>query len=80
MNMGDMLVKAGDWQTAQKVDANAKLSPTYGQWKFSATLQARIAQAPASVAAFNVEPGDTRPGDAVIMSRSRLSCSACHQQ
>lgn len=38
LNIGDMLVKAGDWQTAQKVYANARLSPTYGDWKFKPQL------------------------------------------
>jgi hypothetical protein len=31
--MGDMPVKSGDWRTAQKVYANAKLSPDYTTWK-----------------------------------------------
>jgi hypothetical protein len=34
--MGDMLVKDGDWRTAQIIYANARLSPTYQQWKFRA--------------------------------------------
>ena len=29
LNMGDMLVKSGDWQTGQKIYANAKLSRDY---------------------------------------------------
>jgi hypothetical protein len=32
LNMGDMLVKVGDWRTAQKIYANAKLSPDYANW------------------------------------------------
>jgi len=31
LNMGDMLVKAGDWETAQKIYAAARLSRTYAQ-------------------------------------------------
>src|SRR5260221_633334 len=42
LNMGDMLVKAGDWQTAQKIYGNAKLTPEYGQWKFRQMLEDRI--------------------------------------
>ena len=84
MNMGDMLVKAGDWQTAQKVYANARLSPAYGAWKFSPVLETRIVQAQANVAAFNApEPGvaaDPAKADAVIMNKSRFACMACHQQ
>ena len=84
LNMGDMLVKAGDWQTAQKVYANARLSPTYGAWKYSPTLEARIAQAQGNVAAFNAPErsvaADPAKVDAVIMNRSRFACMACHQQ
>jgi hypothetical protein len=79
LNMGDMLVKAGDWQTAQKVYANAKLSPAYGQWKFGATLETRIAQAPSNVAVFNTTEHGRAGDDAVIMNRSRFACMACHQ-
>jgi hypothetical protein len=78
LNMGDMLVKTGDWATAQKVYANAKLSPSYAQWKYREVLQARIDQAQANVAAFNAPGGGQ--GDAVMMSQSRFACMGCHQQ
>src|SRR5882757_4528879 len=52
LNMGDMLVKAGDWETARKIYANAKLSPTYAQWKFRGVLEQRIRDAQANVAVF----------------------------
>jgi hypothetical protein len=45
LNMGDMLVKAGDWQTAQKIYANAKLSKQYASWKYQTVLDDRIKQA-----------------------------------
>ena len=85
LNMGDMLVKAGDWQTAQKIYANARLSPGYAQWKFSPTLESRIVQAQGNVSAFNAPPrGTLRPDaatvDAVVMNQSRFACMACHQQ
>lgn len=80
MNMGDMLVKAGDWQTAQTVYANARLSPDYGQWKFKAALEERIAQAQSNVAAFNAPERGRAAGDAVIMNKSRFACVACHQE
>ena len=32
--MGDMLVKAGDWQPARRLYQNAKLSVTHSQWPF----------------------------------------------
>jgi hypothetical protein len=80
LNMGDMLVKSGDWQTAQKVYANARLSRDYGEWKFKATLEERIVQAQANVVSFNASGGGKSSGDAVIMNRSRFACMACHQQ
>src|SRR6185503_12812995 len=41
LNMGDMLVKSGDWQTAQKIYANARLSKTYASWKYPSVLEER---------------------------------------
>jgi hypothetical protein len=77
LNMGDMLVKSGDWQTAQKIYANAKLSRDYATWKFAAVLEARIAQAQDNVAAFNGAQGaPVRP----IMINSAFACTGCHQQ
>ena len=80
LNMGDMLVKSGDWQTAQKIYANARLSPTYAQWKFKPVLEARIAQAQANVAPFGAEDGGRSAGGAVLMNKSDHACMACHQQ
>jgi len=77
LNMGDMLVKSGDWQTAQKIYANAQLSNEYATWKFAALLEARIAQAQDNVAAFNgAEGAPVRP----IMINSAFACTGCHQQ
>ena len=53
LNMGDMLVKSGDWQTARKVYANARYSPAYAQWGFRDALEARITDAQENVARFN---------------------------
>jgi hypothetical protein len=77
LNMGDMLVKSGDWRTAQKIYANAKLTREYATWKFADVLDARIAQARDNVAAFNGAQGvPKRP----IMIESAFACAACHQQ
>jgi hypothetical protein len=74
LNMGDMLVKSGDWRTAQKIYANAKLSREYANWKFGPVLEARIAQAQDNVAAF------TQGAPALpIMINSAFACSGCHQ-
>jgi hypothetical protein len=76
LNMGDMLVKSGDWQTARKIYANAKLARDYPTWKFAPVLDARIAEARDNVAAFTGEGAQGRP----IMFESTFACSACHQQ
>jgi hypothetical protein len=77
LNMGDMLVKSGDWQTARKVYANARLTREYATWKYAGVLDARIAQAQENVASFNGAAGaPVRP----IMINSAYACSACHQQ
>jgi hypothetical protein len=77
MNMGDMLVKGGDWQTGQKIYANAKHSRDYPTWKFATVLEARITQAQENVAAFNGSQGaPARP----IMINSAFACTGCHQQ
>ena len=61
LNMGDMLVKAGDWQTAQKIYANAKLSREYGSWKFQGILEERIKKAQNNVAIFNASNETSKP-------------------
>jgi len=80
LNMGDMLVKAGDWTAAQKIYANAKLSSTYPSWKYRAALEARIEQAQANMAAFNAPGRGRAAGDSVMMVQSRFACMGCHQQ
>jgi hypothetical protein len=77
LNMGDMLVKSGDWQTARKIYANAKLPRNYATWKFADLLDTRIGQAQENVTAFNNASGaSARP----IMIESSFACAACHQQ
>jgi uncharacterized protein YceK len=80
LNMGDMLVKAGDWQTARKIYADAKLSPTYSQWQYRDVLEARIHDAPDNVAAFSAPVDATYHGDKQIMVATAFSCMACHRQ
>jgi hypothetical protein len=71
LNMGDMLVKSGDWQVAQKIYALAKLSPDYPKWKFAPLLEERIGNAQSNIAPFASNKG--------IMINSKVSCMACHQ-
>jgi len=77
LNMGDMLVKAGNWRTAQKIYANAKLSHEYGTWKYQSVLEDRIRQAQGNVAVFNEKKETPKAG---IMVNSEFACMACHRQ
>ena len=78
--MGDMLVKSGDWQTAQKIYANAKIPPSYGQWKFRDVLERRIANAQSNVEIFNAaQPGADKMHQR-MMFNSPFNCMACHQE
>jgi hypothetical protein len=71
LNMGDMLVKSGDWKTAQKIYGAAKTSPDYVNWKFAPLLEERIRDAQSNVTPFGSNKG--------IMITSKVSCMACHQ-
>ena len=79
LNMGDMLVKSGDWPTAQKIYATARLSPTYAQWRFRDVLEARITDAQANVALFNAPPDNADKTRPRMMVASAFACTACHQ-
>ncbi len=77
LNMGDMLVKAGDWRTAQKIYANAKLPKSYADWQYQDVLLARIDNARSNVAAFNAPDDETQP---TMMINSDFACMACHRE
>jgi hypothetical protein len=76
LNMGDMLVKSGDWRTGVKLYENARLSRQYSAWKFRSVLDERIAHARENVARFNAT-GPDRDG---LMINSAFACTACHQE
>lgn len=79
LNMGDMLVKAGEVETARKIYANAWLSPTYAQWKYRGVLEARITNASENVASFRIDDTGRDARRPRMMFSSTLSCMACHQ-
>lgn len=79
LNMGDMLVKAGKWRTAQKVYKNAKLVPEYARWKYAPLLEERILRAQENVAAFNAPPDATGRVITPVMAQSPVGCVGCHQ-
>jgi hypothetical protein len=78
LNLGDMLVKAGDWQTARYVYRNAQLSKTYESWPFRNVLEARLSEARNNVARFNA-PKTSGTRYAPIMVNSPFSCAGCHE-
>jgi hypothetical protein len=79
LNMGDMLTKSGEWQTAQKVYALAKRSPDYASWPYRDVLEQRIHDAQANVAALNAAPTPGQKPTTPMMLSSSYSCMACHQ-
>jgi hypothetical protein len=79
LNMGDMLVKSGDWQTAQKIYAQAKLSPTYDQWKYKDVLEQRTTDAQANVAYFNSDDPKLDKLRQRMMIATPIACMACHE-
>jgi len=79
LNMGDMLTKSGDWQTAQKVYALARRSPDYASWPYRDVLEQRTRDAQANVAALREAPTPGQKPATPIMLSSNYSCVACHQ-
>jgi hypothetical protein len=78
LNFGDMLVKAGQPETAVIMYANARHAREYSAWPYRAALDARIRDAAANVEAFRRAEPEPR-GD-TLMIRSRFACVGCHQQ
>lgn len=78
LNMGDMLVKAGDWQTGIKIYRNAKLSRTYSIWPYRHLLEDRITQAKNNVSRFQ-QTGFTGASSTILFN-SGYGCVACHQR
>jgi hypothetical protein len=72
LNMGDMVMRSGDWRTAQKVYALARQATAYPTWPYRDVLEARIRDAEHTVPEFQ---GEGRR----LMFGSRFACSACHQ-
>lgn len=77
LNMGDMLVKSGDWQTAIRIYNNAKLSKDYTRWPYRDLLEKRIVQARINVARFR-SPRSGIPESTILFSSGR-GCVVCHQ-
>ena len=78
LNFGDMLVKAGQPETAVAMYRNARHAREYPGWPYRAVLEQRIRDAATNVEAFRrAEPV---AGAATLMIRSPFACMACHQE
>jgi hypothetical protein len=77
MNMGDMLVKSGDWQTGILIYKNARLAKNYSTWPYREMLEKRISNARQNVRYFQQDA--SRDPNHTIMFNSGYGCMACHQ-
>lgn len=77
LNMGDMLVKQGHWQTAIKIYNNAKLSQEYASWPYRNMLEKRIQQAEENVK--NFQQSTPHSPDSTLLFNSGYGCVVCHQ-
>lgn len=77
LNMGDMLVKQGDWQTGVKIYKNAQLSKGYSTWPYRKMLEEHLKHAQENVAYFNKDKQQS-PGRSILFN-SGNGCAACHQ-
>jgi hypothetical protein len=84
LNMGDMIVTAGDPKTARNVYAQAKLPASYAKWPYKDVLERRIAQADENVALFRAPAKRSAQSAAEkerrIMLETAFSCTGCHQE
>jgi len=80
LNMGDMLVKNGQWEEGIKIYKLAKISDTYDKWIYKNVLEDRITNARENTAAFNKPLNEIDlKNQKVMMINSRFSCMSCHQ-
>jgi hypothetical protein len=78
LNLGDMLVKAGEPERAVTMYRNALLTPDYAQWPYKGVLEQRIANAGRNVEVFRRK--DPPRDGPVIMVQSGYACMGCHQR
>ena len=81
MNMGDMLVKKGDWEKAIEIYQLAKDVPQYDTWDFKETLEKRIVNAEKNVNNFHekLNGAEKNELDNVMLVNSSISCMSCHK-
>ncbi len=78
LNLGDMLVKAGEPDRAIVVYGNARHAAAYATWPYRDVLEDRMRNAARYVELFRATaPAPEAPA---IMFHSRFACVACHQR
>ena len=75
MNMGDMLVKSGDWKKAIIIYNNAKIAKNYSTWPYREELEHKIKNAQTNVKSYQLT---SQTPDKTIMFNSGYGCMACH--
>lgn len=81
LNMGDMLVKSGDWEKGMQIYSLAKQIPQYESWPYKHVLEKRIRSAKNNVEKFRLPIDNTRKYnvDDVMLINSSISCVSCHK-
>lgn len=81
LNMGDMLVKSGDWQKAIEIYNLAKQVPEFNTWEYKNILEKRIINAQINVEKFRTEIDRSKKYsvDDILLINSAISCMSCHK-
>lgn len=81
LNLGDMLVKNGDWEKGVQVYNMVKQAPNYQSWPFKSLLENRIIAAEENVIKFRLPIDDSKKNeiDDVMLVNSSISCISCHK-
>lgn len=82
LNMGDMLVKSGDWKKGIEIYKQIKSIPQYETWVHQEFLEKRIQNAEANVELFrgNYPKGAQQTNDNQMLINTPVSCMICHQK
>lgn len=82
LNMGDMLVKNGDWKKAQEIYALIKQVPQYESWDYHELLETRILNAKENVNKFRAPLDNTKiyHDNDVMFINTSISCMGCHKK
>ncbi len=83
LQMGDILVKSGDWQKGVEIYEKIRDIQDYQNWPLQDFLEARIRDAEANVENFRIDYTDrlgTHPDRPAMLLHSGYFCVACHQE